>query len=120
MHAELSNDDKCEVAVALFYVRDLIAEAYRCGLAGGIVPHSKVDSALAKSNALIDCKSVLAGDLLLADRFRRVLENVLNGRDVGDLTDVDCDKIADRHFDWLEVPLRSSWRTLACDSRAAR
>jgi len=117
--AELPYDDQCEVAVVLYFVRDLIAEAYRGGLAGGIFSTSEVDSELGRRNAPLACKCVLSGDGHLNDRFRDVLVSVLDGRDVGELADVDCGKIAARYCEWLELPLDSAWRTLAYNSRSS-
>jgi hypothetical protein len=108
MDNELPYDEQLDVAIVLFHMRDVIAEAYLRGLPTGMYSTSEAN----RIDALLACKCVLSADLRLCDRLRPALEHVLGERHIGELTIDDCKAVAAQYREWLDLSAMSAWHSL--------
>lgn len=111
---EMSSPDKLECAAVLFEYIDMIKHGFVWSL-----PPSQ------RTLTLVNLGGVLTDDGALCPDFRKVLANVIDGRDIEQLTYNDLEAVACRYKEWLSQPqleggLGSLWYTEAYKARSRR
>lgn len=107
---EMPISEQLDCAIVLFKYIDFIKEGYFRSL-----------SPSSKAVTLIKLGGILNGDGTLCEDFRKVLDNVIDGREIEQITIDDVKKIASRYQEWHPQRLSrlgSLWHSEAYSVRA--
>lgn len=111
---ELPIPDQYDCAEVLYEYRDLIKVAY-LGLLTGV--YTKVCDE--RIRTIVGLGGVLNADHTLCADLRRVIDTVLDGRELATVTIDDFKKIASRSAEWLRTQrLSPPWVSAAYNTRA--